>query len=188
MIGKNEMNKDTYTLEDLLEQRMIGHGDGQRHAIDDVNAGLVDDLIEPRLRVLIEQREHNAQLAIDFEELLNAAREELATLKAEVQKAHDLVSRPGQSERHDFAGCLIDGIYSLQEGLTMAAKERDDALTENSRLQPYVQHRAQCRINRCRMCGHSSGDHESVQASSSRRHLFIADLCTCDLASVEKNS
>lgn len=35
--------------EECLQQRVIGHGDGQQHAIDDVNAGRVDDLIAPRL-------------------------------------------------------------------------------------------------------------------------------------------
>lgn len=33
----------------LIEQRVLGHGDGQTHAIADVNAGLIDDLIRPRL-------------------------------------------------------------------------------------------------------------------------------------------
>ena len=33
----------------VLEQRTIGHGEGQEHAIADVNAGRVDDLIRPRL-------------------------------------------------------------------------------------------------------------------------------------------
>ena len=35
--------------EQLVEQRVIGHGEGQQHAIADVNAGRVDDLIAPRL-------------------------------------------------------------------------------------------------------------------------------------------
>ena len=35
--------------EALLEQRTIGHGEGQAHAIADVNAGRVDDLIRARL-------------------------------------------------------------------------------------------------------------------------------------------
>ena len=34
-----------------VEQRVLGHGEGQEHAIDDVNAGRVDDMIAPRLRV-----------------------------------------------------------------------------------------------------------------------------------------
>lgn len=33
----------------LAEQRSIGHGEGQEHAIADVNAGRIDDLIAPRL-------------------------------------------------------------------------------------------------------------------------------------------
>lgn len=33
----------------LIEQRIIGHGEGQRDAIADVNAGRVDDLIKQRL-------------------------------------------------------------------------------------------------------------------------------------------
>jgi len=35
--------------EALISQRVIGHGEGQEHAIADVNAGRVDDLIAPRL-------------------------------------------------------------------------------------------------------------------------------------------
>lgn len=31
------------------EQRVLGHGEGQEHAIADVNAGRIDDLIAPRL-------------------------------------------------------------------------------------------------------------------------------------------
>lgn len=34
---------------EALEQRLIGHGEGQEHTIADVNAGRVDDLIAPRL-------------------------------------------------------------------------------------------------------------------------------------------
>lgn len=38
-------------LEDIMvEWRSIGHGEGQEHAIADVNAGRVDDLIAPRLQ------------------------------------------------------------------------------------------------------------------------------------------
>jgi len=33
----------------LVEQRVIGHGEGQEHTIADVNAGRVDDLIQQRL-------------------------------------------------------------------------------------------------------------------------------------------
>lgn len=36
--------------EQLLEQRRIGHAEGQQHAVDDVNAGRIDDLIVPRLQ------------------------------------------------------------------------------------------------------------------------------------------
>ena len=38
--------------EELIVQRGIGHGEGQEHAIADVNAGRVDDLIRPRLDAL----------------------------------------------------------------------------------------------------------------------------------------
>lgn len=38
-----------YTEEELVHARCDGHGDGQMHAIADVNAGLVDDMIAPRL-------------------------------------------------------------------------------------------------------------------------------------------
>lgn len=34
---------------EMLKVRADAHGDGQLHAIADVNAGLVDDLIAPRL-------------------------------------------------------------------------------------------------------------------------------------------
>jgi hypothetical protein len=37
--------------DELLDQRVIGHGDGQMHAIEDVNDGKVDDLIRHRLRL-----------------------------------------------------------------------------------------------------------------------------------------
>ena len=36
----------------LVDQRCLGHGEGQEHALADVNAGLVDDLIQPRLAAL----------------------------------------------------------------------------------------------------------------------------------------
>jgi hypothetical protein len=39
-----------YDEEALIAQRVLGHGEGQQHAIDDVNAGRVDDLIQPRLQ------------------------------------------------------------------------------------------------------------------------------------------
>lgn len=38
-----------YTNDEMLKVRADAHGDGQLHAIADVNAGLVDDLIAPRL-------------------------------------------------------------------------------------------------------------------------------------------
>lgn len=38
-----------WLLGELAEQRVLGHGEGQEHAIADVNAGRVDDLIAPRL-------------------------------------------------------------------------------------------------------------------------------------------
>lgn len=30
-----------------IEARVVGHGEGQMHAIEDVNAGRIDDLIAP---------------------------------------------------------------------------------------------------------------------------------------------
>lgn len=41
--------------ETQIEQRVIGHGEGQRDTLADVNAGRVDDLIEPRLHPLREE-------------------------------------------------------------------------------------------------------------------------------------
>ena len=41
--------------EKLIEQRCIGHGEGQRDALADVNAGRVDDLIQPRLKPLLDR-------------------------------------------------------------------------------------------------------------------------------------
>ena len=36
--------------EECINQRVVGHGEGQEHTIADVNAGRIDDLIAPRLR------------------------------------------------------------------------------------------------------------------------------------------
>jgi uncharacterized protein YPO0396 len=52
--------------QELHEQRVIGHGEGQEHAIADVNAGLVDDLIAPRLDALAAE---NQQLKAEVERL-----------------------------------------------------------------------------------------------------------------------
>lgn len=48
-----DMRDRIWALEhQLLEQRSIGHGEGQEHTIADVNAGRIDDLIAPRLAEL----------------------------------------------------------------------------------------------------------------------------------------
>ena len=38
----------------VIDQRVIGHGEGQEQTIEDVNAGRIDDLIQPRLRLAVE--------------------------------------------------------------------------------------------------------------------------------------
>lgn len=48
-------NLEHNITEALIEQRCIGHGEGQEHTIADVNAGLIDDLIQPRLKALKDQ-------------------------------------------------------------------------------------------------------------------------------------
>lgn len=58
--------------ERLLDMRAKGHGDGQMHAIADVNAGLVDDLIRPRLEAA--------------EATCTALRQELAAAQASVEE------------------------------------------------------------------------------------------------------
>jgi hypothetical protein len=45
-------NKNERLNAALIDQRSIGHGEGQRDAIADVNAGRVDDLIQQRLSAL----------------------------------------------------------------------------------------------------------------------------------------
>jgi hypothetical protein len=64
--------------EALVDQRVIGHGEGQEHAIADVNAGLIDDLIQPRLRLAVEQERERlrgqvAALGVDVRELKMSA-------------------------------------------------------------------------------------------------------------------
>lgn len=71
---------------ELVEQRVIGHGEGQEHAIADVNAGLVDDKIAPRLEAA--------------EALLRERTVEVVTLRESVSalQAH-----------HRLCECPVDG-------------------------------------------------------------------------------
>ena len=57
--------------EQLVEQRCIGHGEGQEHTIADVNAGRIDDLIAPRLSDLLVRVGHLEQLLAPFADKSN---------------------------------------------------------------------------------------------------------------------
>ncbi len=78
-----------------VDQRVIGHGEGQEHTIADVNEGLVDDLIQPRL-----QRAVEAERAWFFE-LIDSFWERLPSEASE--EMHDAVAQrargQGQGEK-----------------------------------------------------------------------------------------
>lgn len=61
----------------------------------------------------------------ELESQILKLQEERNTLRTTLKKAHDMVSRAGQPESHDFIACLFDGIYGLQEGLGRVVAERD---------------------------------------------------------------
>jgi HAMP domain-containing protein len=60
--------------EALVAARVLGHGDGQEHAIADVNAGRVDDLIEPRLTELHALQQALAALAQQWRDAASRSR------------------------------------------------------------------------------------------------------------------
>jgi hypothetical protein len=70
-----------------------------------------------------------------------ALRAQIAQLQQKIREAHDLVSRKGQADNHDFAGCLIDGILNLKEGLSLCATERDAAEAALSNLYCWLDER-----------------------------------------------
>jgi hypothetical protein len=70
-----------------------------------------------------------------------ALRAQIAQLQQKIREAHDLVSRKGQADNHDFVGCLIDGILNLKEGLSLCATEREAA---EAALRAYGQHTPDC--------------------------------------------
>jgi hypothetical protein len=90
-------------------------------------------LIAPDAAGLPEAREAGAPPPVptvsdgerQLREQLTKLTEERDTLRTALKKAHDMVSRAGQPESHDFIACLFDGIYGLQEGLGQVVAERD---------------------------------------------------------------
>ena len=62
----------------LVDQRSIGHGEGQRDAIADVNAGRIDDLIAPRLASLMAERDEARALNHDYNEAVTDTNESIA--------------------------------------------------------------------------------------------------------------
>ncbi len=64
---------------------------------------------------------------------------ELEQVKQTVHEAHDLVYRPNQASNHDFGRCLIDGILNIQEGLALAASERDTTQAQLQALRTAVE-------------------------------------------------
>lgn len=62
-----------WNAEQLVDAQSKGHGDGQRDALADVNAGRVDDLIMPRLSPLLKDLDNRVNEILKLREELEWA-------------------------------------------------------------------------------------------------------------------
>ena len=126
----------------LIDQRSIGYGEGQRDAIADVNAGRIDDLIAPRLQELQvrlasltterdretdlrrEAEHHNSELVLALEEKPFA--DEYETLEQKLARVMVALEKYGQ---HDepcpcYYGTRVEPCTC---GLEATLKETDES-------------------------------------------------------------
>lgn len=109
----------------LVEQRSIGHGEGQEHTIADVNAGRIDDLIAPRLQAHREALQADLEEAREFSRLQGTVtgnrNKRITELEQDVRDLR--ASQEKSVEALEFAqGAILDAI-GLEEGLDGAAGE-----------------------------------------------------------------